>query len=104
MKTAAPILMAVILASSCVSEHGKGRHDVADAWPGPEEGLRPQTTCPVMEGKRINKRLYVDYEGFRIYVCCGPCVKAVRNNPAKHLRKLQDQGVAVEKAKEGNAE
>ncbi|HUT37359.1 MAG TPA: hypothetical protein VNE39_28005, partial [Planctomycetota bacterium] len=29
----------------------------------------PQTTCPVMGGK-IDRKLFVDYEGKRIYVCC----------------------------------
>lgn len=61
----------------------------------PEPGL--QTTCPVMEGKRINSRLYVDYQGHRIYVCCNPCVKAVRKNPEKYLKKLTDQGIVLQK-------
>ena len=34
----------------------------------------PQTTCPVMQGSPVNKSLYVDTEGYRIYVCCGGCL------------------------------
>ncbi|MBI2439960.1 MAG: hypothetical protein HYV35_01160 [Lentisphaerae bacterium] len=59
---------------------------------------KPQTTCPVMEGKRIEKMFYVDYEGYRIYLCCKPCVKAARKDPEKYLKILQAQGVTLEKA------
>ena len=69
------------------------------------EGLKPepglQTTCPVMEGKRINSRLYVDYQGYRIYVCCNPCVKAFRKNPEKYLKRLTDQGIVLQKVNQG---
>lgn len=60
---------------------------------------KPQTTCPVMEGKKIEKFFYVDYQGWRIYVCCKPCVKAVRKNPEKYLKILQEQGVTPERVK-----
>lgn len=56
-----------------------------------------QSKCPVMEGRLINKRLYVDYKGFRMYVCCNACVKAARKNPEKFFKRLQEQGIALEK-------
>ena len=56
----------------------------------------PQTTCPVM-GKEINKKLYVDADGYRIYVCCKKCLAAVKANPKKYIEKLQAQGVNLEK-------
>ena len=104
------LILAAILTTSCVSRQGSDRTEVVEAGLGSSIGPRPQTTCPVMEGKRINNRLYVDYQGFRIYVCCVPCVKAVRKNPEKYLKRLRAQGVAVEKveqradATENNAE
>lgn len=58
----------------------------------------PQTTCPVMEGNKVNPKLYVDAEGYRIYVCCGACVKAVKANPAKYIEKMKAEGVELEKA------
>ncbi len=30
---------------------------------------KPQTTCPVLAGK-IDKNVYADYQGKRIYFCC----------------------------------
>ena len=61
---------------------------------------KPQTTCPVMGGK-INKEIYTDYEGKRVYFCCKGCIGEFKKNPAKHIKKLEDAGVALEKVPEG---
>ena len=57
----------------------------------------PQTTCPVMKGNKVNPKLYVDAEGYRIYVCCGGCVSAVKADPAKYIKQMQAEGVELEK-------
>jgi YHS domain-containing protein len=57
--------------------------------------LIPQKTCPVM-GDPIDKKLYVDYQGKRIYVCCEMCKSEVSKNPEKWIKKLNDMGEAVE--------
>ena len=44
-----------------------------------------QKTCPVMQGNPINKDIYVDYEGRRIYFCCAGCPDMFRQDPAKYL-------------------
>ncbi len=33
---------------------------------------KPQTVCPVLGGN-VNKQVYVDYKGNRIYFCCKGC-------------------------------
>ncbi len=60
---------------------------------GHEQGaeLKPQVNCPIMGGA-VNRELYVDHEGKRIYVCCPPCLAAVRANPAAALEKLAELG------------
>lgn len=63
-----------------------------------------QTTCPVMEGGKINKKLYVDANGKRIYVCCGGCIAEVKKDPAKYIEKLEKAGVVLEKAPEKEAD
>ena len=55
-----------------------------------------QTTCPVMGGA-INKNLYYDYKGKRIYVCCSGCIESVKNDPEKYIAKLEKSGVVLEK-------
>lgn len=56
----------------------------------------PQTTCPIMGGK-VNKSLYVDAEGKRIYVCCQTCINAVKANPKKIIKKMEAEGIELEK-------
>ena len=60
---------------------------------------RPQTTCPVMKGSPVDRDSpFVDAEGYRIYVCCGGCVGAVKSDPAKYIAQLKAEGVELEKA------
>ena len=65
---------------------------------------KPQTTCPVMKGSPVNQSLYVDAEGYRIYVCCGGCVAAVKADPAKYVAQLRAEGVELEHAPEAPKE
>ena len=55
-----------------------------------------QTTCPVGEGK-IDKNLYVDADGKRIYVCCAGCIEKVKADPQKYIKQLEDQGMILGK-------
>lgn len=57
---------------------------------------QPQSTCPIM-GSKIDKSLYVDHAGKRIYVCCSGCLTAVKANPEAVIAKLEAQGVELEK-------
>jgi len=63
------------------------------------EPKKVQTTCSVMGGK-INKELYVDADGVRIYVCCAGCIGKVKAYPKKYIKKLKAEGVELEKAPE----
>jgi YHS domain-containing protein len=56
--------------------------------------LKPQTTCPV-QGNPINKKLFVDYKGKRIFVCCEGCIADVKKDPEKYIKKLADEGQGV---------
>ncbi len=60
------------------------------------EAVAVQKTCPVMGGK-INKALYVDYEGQRIYVCCAGCIPKIKKDPAKYIKILTYKGEGVAK-------
>ena len=61
--------------------------------------LKPQTKCPVMGGK-IDKSVYTDHEGERIYMCCAGCDKAFKKNPEKYVKKMKDAGIAADKVPE----
>jgi YHS domain-containing protein len=48
---------------------------------------KTQVACPVQGGK-INKDLYVDYQGQRVYFCCPACIDIFKKDPEKFLRKM----------------
>jgi len=46
-----------------------------------------QTTCPVMGGA-IDKAIFVEYKGKKVYFCCKGCPETFTANPEKYLAKL----------------
>ncbi|SYZ72342.1 exported hypothetical protein [Candidatus Zixiibacteriota bacterium] len=55
-----------------------------------EQGIlfeNAQTNCPV-SGEEIDKAIYTDYNGRRIYFCCKKCVATFKSDPAAVLAKL----------------
>lgn len=47
-----------------------------------------QEKCPVLGGK-IDKNVYTDYKGRRVYFCCPACIKSFEKDPEKYLKKLE---------------
>ena len=60
---------------------------------------KPQTLCPVLGGN-VDKQVYVDYQGKRVYFCCQGCDAAFKKDPEKYMKKLQEQGITLEKCPE----
>ena len=89
---AGALLMTAALAQAgaCEEKTATGEAKVADG--------KVQTECPVMGG-RINKAIYADHDGKRIYLCCKGCIGAVKKDPAKYIKALEDKGVTVETVK-----
>ncbi|MCD4653610.1 YHS domain-containing protein [bacterium] len=58
--------------------------------------LKPQTICPVMGGE-IDKSIYADHEGQRVYFCCNPCQEKFKADPEKYLKTLSKKGEQAEK-------
>ncbi len=46
-----------------------------------------QTLCPVMGGP-INKEIFIEYKGKKVYFCCGGCDKLFLADPDKYIDKL----------------
>lgn len=53
-----------------------------------------QEKCPVM-GSAINKDVYADYNGKRVYFCCPGCDKKFMNDPEKYLGEMKKQDVVL---------
>jgi Cu(I)/Ag(I) efflux system membrane fusion protein len=48
---------------------------------------REQKTCPVMGGA-IDKNVFTEYKGKKVYFCCPACKPEFEKNPEKYLHKL----------------
>ncbi len=62
-----------------------------------EAPKKKQTHCAVMTKNPINKNLYVDVKGKRIYVCCAGCIGKIKADPDKYINQLESEGIALEK-------
>ena len=76
-----------VAAQQCHDAGEKSSHSEAHT----EEHSFTQKTCPVMGGQ-IDKELYVEQDGKRIYVCCAACLDKVENDFSKHTLKLEESG------------
>lgn len=56
-----------------------------------------QANCPVMGGA-VDKNVYTDYQGKRVYFCCSYCIQEFHKDPVKYLNKLDEQNVILETA------
>ena len=81
--------------AACVAQAGAKAEVKAEA--------KAQTHCPVMNAP-INRKLYVDHAGKRIYVCCGGCVARIKADPDKYIRQLEEKGVTLEAVPEVKTE
>ena len=66
---------------------------------GPAVGAKEpnQVKCPVL-GSPVNKKIYTDYQGKRIYFCCPPCIEEFKKNPDKFMKQIEKEGVVLEDA------
>ena len=46
-----------------------------------------QTMCPVMGGP-INKEIFTEYKGKKVYFCCSACIDTFNKDPEKYISKL----------------
>jgi rhodanese-related sulfurtransferase len=76
---------------SCAADKKCGKCAVA------KKEVKPQTECPVMGGK-IDKNIFVDVKGKRIYVCCPGCLPKIKADPDAYIKKILAKGETPEKA------
>lgn len=60
--------------------------------------LKSQTFCPVMGGP-IDKKLYADYKGMRVYFCCEGCIYQFKRTPSMYIKTSKRYGEKPEKVK-----
>ena len=71
---------------------------LAFAFGSPVDAKEPnQEKCPVLSSP-VNKKIYTDYQGKRIYFCCPPCIQEFKKNPDKYMKQFEKEGVILEDA------
>ena len=90
-------LCLLVLGASACTDKGSPATTAATSQATLPDTMTRQTTCPVMGGK-IDKSLYVDHDGKRIYACCAGCIDAIKKDPAKYIKQLEAQGITLDKA------
>jgi len=69
------------------------------AGPALAAEAKPQTVCPVLGGN-VDQKVFVDYQGKRIYFCCQGCDAEFKKDPEKYMKKIQEMGITLEKCPE----
>ena len=79
------VLIGVVGLSSCKKE--------PEPAPPPEPAaadvtaMVEQTVCPVMAAP-INRNIFVEYKGKKVYFCCAGCEQKFNAEPEKYVAKL----------------
>ncbi len=76
--------------TSAETMQGHEGHEQAAMMDKPAEvvaAVLEQTTCPVMGGA-INKAIFTEYKGKKVYFCCSPCEEKFKEEPEKYIAKL----------------
>jgi len=106
--TAAVVAGILFFASSPVNGPWRDAGQAFFAWtgfealhPGPapafaEQAKKVQTRCPVMGGE-IDRNVYVDHQGKRIYFCCAGCIDTFNKDPEGTVGKMESKGIVLKK-------
>ena len=80
------LLMSVLLVG-LVALNGCKKKSEPAATEGTTSIVTEQTVCPVMGGA-INKNMFTEYKGKKVYFCCAGCKEKFEKEPEKYLAKL----------------
>lgn len=79
------VIITVVFAGGCEKQASppSSANSVSQSPPAAAE----QTECPVMGGP-VNKNIFTEYQGKKVYFCCEQCKASFKANPEKYLAKL----------------
>lgn len=90
--TVTVVLAGLITLNGCKKKEAPKAPEMPAAQPSAQgtteaAGATEQTTCPVMGGA-INKEIFTEYKGQKVYFCCPACKPEFEKDPEKYLAKL----------------
>jgi YHS domain-containing protein len=80
-------LLVLVIVGGCKKSEPEGASGTAPAVKDVAAVAGEQTICPVMGGA-IDKNIFVEYKGKKVYFCCEDCKKKFEAEPEKYLAKL----------------
>jgi YHS domain-containing protein len=91
--------------AGCGKSDSSSAESAAPAAPPPAEAVTAepaaatnfQTTCPIREGRKIDRSIFVDYQGKRVYFCCHGCPAEFNKDPARYIKAMEDKGIVLDK-------
>ncbi len=91
------LLLGMALTDIACDKEEEGTKETEEVTPkgGEVQALKAQTT-DALSGKPVDRNIYADYEGKRIYFCCDQSRKDFHNNPDAYFTKFRQQGVTLE--------
>ncbi len=89
------VLLTAVIAI-CFGQTGcKKKEQPAPASPAKPQATAPaaakeveQTTCAVMDGMKIDKNVFTEYKGKKVYFCCTDCKAKFEADPERYIAKL----------------
>jgi YHS domain-containing protein len=55
-----------------------------------------QELCPVL-GDKVDRSVYMDHEGRRVYFCCSACIARFTEAPARYMKEMEAKGISLER-------
>ena len=68
--------------STPVDEHDEHSESISSTVSG------EQATCPIMKGNPINKNIFTEYNGKKVYFCCEMCIDKFKAEPEQYVSQL----------------
>ena len=81
------LLIGLIVVNGCKKSEPAGPGETVPEVEAVTPVAIEQTTCPVMAGA-IDKSIFTEYQGKKVYFCCAGCKEKFEAEPEKYLAKL----------------
>ncbi len=93
----ASLLLAAWAGSAAPAAAGGSSPPAGHGGADEAESVRLQTHCPMMGGV-IDREVFTDVDGKRIYFCCAACIEPFLEDPAALIAKMEDTGITFAEA------
>jgi YHS domain-containing protein len=94
------VVMGLMIISCAEEEKSPKKVEEVATQDAGSQAPKPQTT-DAFSGNPINRNIYADYQGKRIYFCCANSKRQFESDPERYIAKFRELGVTLENAPQG---